>query len=108
MVQNIIDSLNFTIQNCHALLQKETLFQERLSDLNSKLKEKEDYYYLKIAFIPLFLCDHGLFTLLSKVTSILVCHSAFLQFISYAHVSQTHTQTHNFTPYKWNNTFAML
>ena len=44
MIQSTIDSLNYTIQSCNTLLQKEELFNGKLQELEDSIKEKEEYH----------------------------------------------------------------
>ena len=43
MIQNIIDSLEYTIKSCKSLLSKEETLKSSAEQLNNKLKEKEEY-----------------------------------------------------------------
>ena len=42
-MQNLIDSLNYTIKSCNSLLSKEETLKENAKELQEKLKEKKDY-----------------------------------------------------------------
>lgn len=43
MIQNIIDSLEYTIKSCKSLLSKEETLNSSAEQLNNRLKEKEEY-----------------------------------------------------------------
>ena len=43
MIQNILDSLNFTVKSCNSLLSKEETLKENAKELQDRLKEKKDY-----------------------------------------------------------------
>ena len=43
MIQNIIDSLEYTIKSCKSLLSKEETLKSSAEQLNNRLKEKEEY-----------------------------------------------------------------
>jgi len=43
MLQNVIDSLQYTIKSCEALLNKEDVIQSNIKRTKSDIKEKEDY-----------------------------------------------------------------
>ena len=43
MVQNTLDSINFTIKSCSSLLNKEDLIKENIEQLKKDKKEKEEY-----------------------------------------------------------------
>ena len=43
MIQNIIDSLEYTIKSCKSLLSKEETLKSSAKQLNNRLKEKEEY-----------------------------------------------------------------
>ena len=43
MIQNILDSLNFTVKSCNSLLSKEETLKGNADELQKKLKEKEEY-----------------------------------------------------------------
>ena len=43
MIQNILDSLSFTVKSCNSLLSKEETLKENAKELQKKLKEKEEY-----------------------------------------------------------------
>lgn len=42
-MQNLIDSLNYTIKSCNSLLNKEEALKENADELQKKLKGKKDY-----------------------------------------------------------------
>lgn len=43
MIQNTLDSINFTIKSCNSLLSKEDLIKENIEQLKKDKKEKEEY-----------------------------------------------------------------
>ena len=43
MLQNLIDSFEYTIQSCQNLISKEALLQENKSSLEKQIKEKEEH-----------------------------------------------------------------
>lgn len=43
MIQNTIDSINFTIKSCNSLLSKEDLIKENIEQLRKDKKQKEEY-----------------------------------------------------------------
>ena len=43
MIQNTLDSINFTIKSCSSLLNKEDLIKENIEQLKKDKKEKEEY-----------------------------------------------------------------
>lgn len=50
MVQNIIDSLEYTIKSCNSLLSKEDTIKERIDKLKVEIKNEEDYLkFIKVA-----------------------------------------------------------
>ena len=42
-MQNLIDSLEYTIKSCSNILSKEEIFKDNLKELNKQLEEKKDY-----------------------------------------------------------------
>ena len=42
-MQNLIDSLEYTIKSCSNILSKEEIFKDNLKELNKQLAEKKDY-----------------------------------------------------------------
>ena len=44
MIQNTLDSINFTIKSCNSLLSKEDLIKENIEELKKDKKEKEEYF----------------------------------------------------------------
>jgi ABC-type uncharacterized transport system ATPase component len=43
MIQNILNSLDYTIKSCSSLLNKEELIKDNISSLEKEIKEKEEY-----------------------------------------------------------------
>lgn len=43
MLNNTIDSLNYTINSCRSLLAKEPLFEKRAEEIQEEIKNKEEY-----------------------------------------------------------------
>jgi DNA gyrase/topoisomerase IV subunit A len=50
MIQNILNSLDYTIKSCSSLLNKEEVIKDNISSLEKEIKEKEEYLnFIKIA-----------------------------------------------------------
>ena len=50
MIQNLIDSIDYTIKSCNSLLNKEEVLKENTETLKHELTEKENYLnFIKIA-----------------------------------------------------------
>ena len=50
MIQNILNSLDYTIKSCSSLLNKEELIKDNISNLEKEIKEKEEYFkFIKTA-----------------------------------------------------------
>ena len=49
-MQNTINSITYTINSCKSLLEKESLFDQRLKEIEEEKKDKEEYIkFLKVA-----------------------------------------------------------